>query len=165
MKKTIEFDCECDSCKGTGLYQGFAESKGVAVVCRSCRGKGWYREKITYNTTDGKLKRRKDIKLVIEYNPGIGVGENKERGITLKDFGGMSYEDWARGLPFPTKSEMRAFCCPAWWYQSSDYKLKPNWECCPCLGMFTDCKYYKSKEKCWERFDKEQAKGRHEYRQ
>ena len=32
--------CECGSCGGTGLYQGFAEPEGVAVVCITCRGTG-----------------------------------------------------------------------------------------------------------------------------
>ena len=31
---------ECRSCGGTGLYCGFAEPKGVAVVCLGCRGTG-----------------------------------------------------------------------------------------------------------------------------
>lgn len=38
MKKTIEI--ECQSCGGTGLYSGFAEPKGVAVVCVTCAGTG-----------------------------------------------------------------------------------------------------------------------------
>lgn len=39
---------ECPSCGGTGLYSGFCEPKGTAVVCLSCEGRGWtnhvYRE-------------------------------------------------------------------------------------------------------------------------
>lgn len=31
---------ECQSCSGTGLYRGFAEPKGTAVVCCSCKGTG-----------------------------------------------------------------------------------------------------------------------------
>lgn len=31
---------ECGACGGTGLYSGFAEPEGVAVICHSCRGKG-----------------------------------------------------------------------------------------------------------------------------
>jgi len=31
---------ECGSCGGTGLYRGFAEPKGVAVVCLDCSGTG-----------------------------------------------------------------------------------------------------------------------------
>lgn len=31
---------ECQSCGGTGLYHGFAEPEGVAVVCSGCNGTG-----------------------------------------------------------------------------------------------------------------------------
>ena len=31
---------ECGSCGGTGLYCGFAEPKGTAVVCLNCSGTG-----------------------------------------------------------------------------------------------------------------------------
>ena len=31
---------ECSSCRGTGLYQGFCEAKGTAVVCLGCDGTG-----------------------------------------------------------------------------------------------------------------------------
>ncbi len=31
---------ECSACNATGLYQGFAEPKGVAVVCLKCSGTG-----------------------------------------------------------------------------------------------------------------------------
>lgn len=31
---------ECGSCDGTGLYRGFAEPKGTAVVCIECGGSG-----------------------------------------------------------------------------------------------------------------------------
>ena len=31
---------ECMYCGGTGLYQGFAEPKGTAVVCNRCGGTG-----------------------------------------------------------------------------------------------------------------------------
>jgi hypothetical protein len=37
---------ECSACGGTGLYCGFAEPNGVAVVCLACEGTGC--EKITY---------------------------------------------------------------------------------------------------------------------
>lgn len=37
-KKTIQ--CQCPSCKGTGLYSGFAEPAGTAVICQECDGKG-----------------------------------------------------------------------------------------------------------------------------
>jgi hypothetical protein len=32
--------CECSSCNGTGVYSGFTQPPGVAVVCVTCRGTG-----------------------------------------------------------------------------------------------------------------------------
>lgn len=32
---------ECGACRATGLYVGFAEPPGTAVVCLKCDGKGW----------------------------------------------------------------------------------------------------------------------------
>lgn len=31
---------ECSPCRATGLYRGFAEPAGVAVVCLACGGSG-----------------------------------------------------------------------------------------------------------------------------
>ena len=40
MSDKVTVDVECSSCGGTGLYCGFAEPKGTAVVCLSCKGTG-----------------------------------------------------------------------------------------------------------------------------
>ena len=40
MSKLVKVDVECDGCDSTGLYQGFAECKGEAVVCLYCEGTG-----------------------------------------------------------------------------------------------------------------------------
>jgi hypothetical protein len=37
-KKMVK--AECPDCGGTGLYRGFAEPEGVAVVCLKCGGTG-----------------------------------------------------------------------------------------------------------------------------
>ena len=34
MDKTIQI--ECPSCKGTGLYKGYAEKDDCAVICANC---------------------------------------------------------------------------------------------------------------------------------
>lgn len=34
MKKEIRIKQECSACNGTGLYVGFAEKDGAAVVCK-----------------------------------------------------------------------------------------------------------------------------------
>ena len=147
MKK-IEFDEKCKSCKGTGLFQGMAEKEGFAVVCHTCKGTGKHRFVHEYEEFTGR-EIRADIKRVIKTNPGIRVGG-------FRNFGGMSYEDWAIGKPFPAKSEMREYTCPAWWYQSADYDKKPYWDECMGCGMFSACFHFCNKQKCWERWDKEQ---------
>ena len=37
----MEIKHECQSCQGTGLYAGFCEPRGTAVICHGCGGKGW----------------------------------------------------------------------------------------------------------------------------
>lgn len=48
----MTIDSECSSCSGTGLYCGFAEPKGTAVVCLGCNGTGC--KKILYNPFTGR---------------------------------------------------------------------------------------------------------------
>lgn len=36
----ITVNTECSACKGSGVYVGFAEPKGVGVVCLICAGSG-----------------------------------------------------------------------------------------------------------------------------
>ncbi|MFC1453851.1 hypothetical protein ACFLQL_01590 [Verrucomicrobiota bacterium] len=154
MRHTIEYDCKCEACKGSGLYVGFGEKDGFAVVCHTCRGSGKVHVKYTYEDFEGRTDK-KGVKQVLECNPGIGVGQSEKLGLTLKSFGGISYEDWKAGKKFKLGTEMRQYTCPAWWYQTADYKKKPEWKECWSSNSFSDCAQFKTKEKCWERFDKE----------
>ena len=149
---TIEFDQECKSCKGTGLYSGMAEIGGCAVVCRTCKGTGCHHVKIEYDDFEGR-KIYEGIEHVYEINPGITVGSQGRW--KFLDFGGMSYTDWLSGKPFIPGMENRMFICPAWWYQLADYSKKPNWdECYESLGgRFSDCPHFKNKDICWKRWD------------
>ena len=153
-KQQIQYDCECGSCGGTGIYVGFAEKDGAGVICGTCEGKGERHIEITYTLFNG-LKVRPNVTKVYRINPGIGIGA--AGGYNLSDFGGMSYEDWLQGQSFPPKSEMRKFTCPAWYYQSADYELKPDWRACQGSwgGGFSSCEHFTSKEKCWQRWDSE----------
>jgi hypothetical protein len=160
--KTIELDQCCSSCQGTGLYSGMAESKHSAVVCYLCKGTGKEHYVHTYKEFT-KRKERKGIQRVFEANPGIKVGEGTSKDgkvWRLSDFGGMPYTDWAKGKPFPAKSEMRAFTCPLWWAQSTNtrYKAVSGWEKCKdALGsLFSDCRHFKDKASCWDLYDSEQ---------
>ena len=151
--KTIEFDEVCKSCNGTGLYVGIAEKDGAAVICHTCNGTGYHHFKYTYEEFK-KRKEIQDIKRVYQVNPVIGNGGN----CSLEDFGGISYEDWKKGKEFVLGTENRKYTCPAWWYQTADYYKKPHWDKCPPCGVFSNCKHFKDKDKCWKRFDQEENK-------
>lgn len=155
MKKIVEFDEKCQSCNGTGLYVGMAERDGIAVVCSTCKGTGKFHFKHEYEDFSGR-ERKDNIKRVLKTNPGIMVGTNKG-GLSLDTFGGMDYNSWASNKPFPPKSEMRTFTCPAWWYQCEDYKKKPQWKECIGWGSFSSCSEFGCKDQCWEKWDKENS--------
>lgn len=53
MKQTVQ--AKCTSCEGTGIYCGFAEPKGVGVVCLSCDGSGC--KTIEYEPFNGRVRR------------------------------------------------------------------------------------------------------------
>jgi hypothetical protein len=155
--ETFEVDEKCPSCKGTGLYVGMAERDGAAIKCYTCKGTGRHHFVHHYEPFVARAARR-DIERVYEVNPGIGIGKGHGE-YELSDFGGMPYDDWARGKPFPAGSENRRFTCPAWWYQSADYEKKPNWLDCAVLGMFSNCPHFTTKHRCWERWDREQEEA------
>lgn len=58
----MEVKAECSSCGGTGLYCGFAEPKGTAVVCHTCRGTGCQSIKYTPFT---QRKRKSGVQRVM----------------------------------------------------------------------------------------------------
>ena len=136
---------ECSSCEGTGVYSGMGEPPEVGVVCSSCRGTGEY---IYHYKPFKERKPNHKVKRVLRIDPGIKAGDRE-------DFGGMSYADWLKGKPFPPKSEMRLYVCPAWWYQIANYDLKPGWDACIGIGSFSDCDSFKCRAACWTRFDDE----------
>jgi hypothetical protein len=160
----VRVEHECKNCSGTGLYQGFGEQKdAAAVVCSYCKGTGQRVFEEQFTPFTGR-KPKKGVKRVFQTNPGIAIGtapgcvdpQTKEP-LRLDHFGGIPYKDWAAGKGFPPGSEMRRFVCPAWWYQSADSTKRPEWKECGWGQIFSDCKHFKDKSKCWERFDKEQA--------
>jgi hypothetical protein len=152
--KIIEFDERCKSCKGTGIYVGMAEYDGYGVVCHKCNGTGKAHFKYEYEDFE-KREINPNIKKVLQVNPGIGVGG-------IFDFGGMSYNDWYEGKPFPPKSEMRNYVCPNWWLQSTEGK-HTDWDWCIRLGeSFSQCEHFCNKKTCWERYD-EEMENKNEY--
>jgi len=154
----IVYDQKCKACNGTGLYIGLAERDGAAIVCHVCGGTGKHHVKIEYEDFIARLPHRK-AEHVFQCNPGICIGRGTLEEYKLSDFGGMSYQDWLNGKAFERGMENRLFTCPAWWYQSADYELKPKWdECCGCC-RFAGCKHFKKKDECWKRFDKEREES------
>jgi len=154
--KTFKVKEVCNACGGTGLYKGFAEHDGAVVVCRKCKGTGCYEFVHTYEEFKRRKQPKMKVKRVYETNPGIGIGNDEQLGIKLEEFGGMPYEDWKKGKPFPPGSEMRKYVCPKWWCQSAG-NCSFNYEkCYDSLGsMFSHCKHFKDKEKCWKEFDEQ----------
>lgn len=139
-------DIECQSCGGTGLYIGICERDGAAVVCSACKGTGC--QCFEYKPFMWR-KEKRGVKRVFQSSCGICIGGN------LEDFGGLSYDEWKSGANFPKGTENRICTCPAWYYQSVNYKLKPHWDECIEIGAFSDCKQFKCKDRCWKRWDKE----------
>jgi len=147
MKHTFRQEAKCPLCKGTGIYVGIGEKDGAGIVCHDCKGTGKKEIVMEWENFEGK-QIRQDIKRVYECNPGICVNASSE-------FGGMPYENWLIGEPFPLGSENRKYICPAWWYQSVKNELRPHWGECIGCGSFSNCPSFAQKEKCWQRWDKE----------
>ncbi|MFA5377068.1 MAG: hypothetical protein WC455_15055 [Dehalococcoidia bacterium] len=155
----LELEAECKTCGASGLYVGMAERDGAAVVCSTCKGTGKQIIKVDYADFEERKLPAKLVARVFEVNPGIVIGEGttKEgKHFNLSDFGGMPFHDWLYGKPFPEKSEDRNFTCPAWWYQCANYNKKPKWDECG-YGIFSECKHFPSKNRCWNRWDEENS--------
>ncbi len=83
MSNECSIKQECEVCRGTGLYSGFMEPKGVAVICRVCDGKGWHIHR--YNEFTGRKKKEGIRSIIRELN-------NAER--KAGESGTMSYEEF-----------------------------------------------------------------------
>lgn len=82
--------CQCDACRGTGLYVGFAEPKGMAVICLGCDGQGW--REFAYTAFAGR-KRRAGIKAI-----GRSAGSFLATGVGAVGKA-MSYAEFERARP------------------------------------------------------------------
>jgi hypothetical protein len=83
--QTQEVKAQCDSCQGTGIYHGFAEQRGVGVICLNCDGTGC--AIIKYVPFESR-KVRKDIQTVQRSRGsfiGTGVGP-AGKSITYNEF-------------------------------------------------------------------------------
>lgn len=76
---------ECSACGGTGLYSGFAEPKGTAVVCVKCSGSGC--EEITFTLFTGRKGKRNIQTVSRSRGLFIGTGVGPTGGsITYQEF-------------------------------------------------------------------------------
>lgn len=76
---------QCESCSGTGLYRGFCEGPGEAVVCVYCQGKGWIEHQ--YKEFTGRKKRKGVNKIRLSQGCFIATGAGgKGRNMTYEEF-------------------------------------------------------------------------------
>ncbi len=84
----MALDTECLQCQGTGVYRGFAELKGVGVVCLECKGTG---KKVMRYIPFTRRKIRRDVRTVRRSQGSFiatGVGPTG---------GGVSYQEFLNG--------------------------------------------------------------------
>lgn len=76
---------ECRACGGTGLYCGFAEPKGTAVVCVECGGDGC--QEINYTPFTRRKGRRGVNTISRSRGSFVGTGVGPIGGtITYQEF-------------------------------------------------------------------------------
>ena len=82
----IKVIAQCESCGGTGLYEGMCEKKGEPVVCMLCEGTG--AQTLYYEPFTGR-KNKRDIRCVRVSRGNFiatGVGGQKGTEITYEEF-------------------------------------------------------------------------------
>ena len=149
----IDIKIQCRSCKGTGLYVGFAERNGAAVVCRKCDGTGCEHFAMDYIEFNGRVIRT-DVVRVFGTNTGYGLSGSSA--------GGCTYQEWLNGgEPKPDKTSY----CPYQFYkqspQHSDHPGNPAYKelCAKHLGsIIPSCPMHVNKAQCWGRYDKAMGK-------
>lgn len=78
-------ETECRSCGGSGVYRGFAEPPGVAVVCLNCDGSGC--SKINYTPFTGRKPREGIQEVRRSRGTFIGTGVGPTGGsVTYREF-------------------------------------------------------------------------------
>ncbi len=74
---------ECSACSATGLYKGFAEPEGTAVICNKCNGKGCSDEgKVSFTGRKPKLGIQK-----VAYDGGLWMFRTEiPKTISIEEF-------------------------------------------------------------------------------
>jgi len=150
-------EIECDACKGTGVYVGFAEREGAGVVCNRCNGTGKIDFKYTKFT--GR-KKRDDVKRVYISGYGYVISTKDvvmQNGRVMNGSeGGCTYEDWWNGTGDPW-NPITGLYCPYIWKNTGigNEPLERCKEGCNLGSRISNCKFFEQKEECWkEYFDK-----------
>lgn len=109
-KKFVEVDVECSSCGGTGVYVGFAEKDGIAVVCSTCSGAGHYIKK---NLLWSGVRRIRDkVTMVVYQNVGVVL----EPGIDPHE---ITYEEFLAGKMPQVSTKEEVYISAAVWKQKN----------------------------------------------
>lgn len=153
---------ECKHCGGTGLYIGFAERDGAAVICFHCDGTG--KTQYTYKKFSGR-KNRDDVDRVFKKSQGYmlkGSGEiTYDNGLHVEfDKVGVSYEEWQDGKE---PKLLRGLGCPCSSDQYACHSIKGFTDRCEELNggyisKFSECRLYNNCDSCWDRFEVKQRK-------
>jgi len=156
--ETIKLKIECQSCNGTGVFQGMAEKSGASVVCHTCKGTGCEDYRFTY-TPFTKRKEKEGVKRVFITGYGYCVGTKPitlDNGIFV-DFSkeGVSYEEFLSGkMP----EHIKHMGCPMSADQGACHDIKGFTDVCNelnggWLNYIPSC-IISDKIKCWERFNR-----------
>ena len=156
VEKVFKVETECQSCNGTGLYSGIAESDGVAVVCNKCDGTGKYIHIFKYKDWLGRNKRDdvKRVYLPTRYKLGLGTLVFKGVGTIDMNKEGVSYDEFLEGK-MPNHIEILG--CPMLADQEACHKIKGFVDKCNDLngglvGTISSCNYQCKALECWKRF-------------
>ena len=84
----IKLTVECADCGGTGLYRGFMEREGEAVICIRCGGKG--SQTLAFREFTGR-KRKNGVQKI---RSGSGTILDNPQGAKW-----ISYEEFRKLIP------------------------------------------------------------------
>ncbi len=78
---------ECHYCEATGLYCGFAEKKGTAVICSECGGKGHLpaRKAMKSSPVFTERRARSGVKRVYA-DGGLWMVRSENKTISIEEF-------------------------------------------------------------------------------
>jgi DnaJ-class molecular chaperone len=82
LSKKYSVEAECSACGGSGVYSGWQEPKGIAVICYRCNGTG--KHIIDYKPFAGR-KRRKGIATIL-IDKGTINGVHDIQSMTYEHF-------------------------------------------------------------------------------